>query len=114
MTLYNLVKTILERDKRSRDDDRHLIWMVCCKKTLVMINNDQPRISKLMYMDFMNAPSFESITRARREVQKDCIDLRGEKYYQRHERAKKTRSQYAQNIFEELVPVDLSFMDVRK
>lgn len=62
MKLYDLAKSILEKYPPTRNDDNKLIWVILGE--LGYISNGS--ISK---KDFINAPSFESITRARRKIQ---------------------------------------------
>ena len=64
MKVYDLVKKILEESESTRNNDRLLIWEVMRKTWKTNVTGDT--ISK---EDFMEAPSFESITRARRKVQ---------------------------------------------
>jgi hypothetical protein len=69
MRIYDIVKDILEKSPACRDSDKRLIWNVWNRKTLVQINRDDLRQSRILFMDYMNAPSSESITRARRKIQ---------------------------------------------
>lgn len=62
MKLYDLVKDILERYPISRDSDKRLIWEVLGRRGF--LDN-----GVLTWEKFRDAPTFESITRARRKVQ---------------------------------------------
>ena len=68
MKMYDLVKDLLTKYPDLRDSDRKLIWAVCWKKQLIQVNEEK-MLSRMLYMNFLQAPSFESITRARRKVQ---------------------------------------------
>lgn len=69
MNIYDRVKKILEKHPRTRNSDKELIWRVWQDLDLILYN----QISK---SSFYNAPSNESITRARRKVQELNEDLR--------------------------------------
>ena len=70
MKIYDRVKKILEKYPDCRNDDKKLMWAVWWEKGLVQYDSKTPiAISRIMYMDFLNAPMPESITRARRKVQ---------------------------------------------
>lgn len=88
MKLYDLVKELLEKHPQLRSSDKRLIWAVWHRKSLVVGNTEEPRISKIMFMDYMNAPQSESITRARRKVQENHPELAATAEVQ-HERDKK-------------------------
>lgn len=82
--IYDIVKDLLTRIPELRSSDKKLIWAVMSKKQLVQIgqrihglNPMTPILtSRVLFMDYMNSPSFESITRARRRVQERCPELR--------------------------------------
>ena len=70
MRIYDLVKKILEESPACRDSDKKLQWAVWWKKGLIQVDTSgKMALSRVMYMDFENAPSSESITRARRKCQ---------------------------------------------
>jgi hypothetical protein len=66
-TVYDIVYTVLTEDGASRDSDKRLIWMVCRKLGLIKDSfMDGPMLD---WPSLQEAPSFESITRARRKAQ---------------------------------------------
>ncbi len=71
MKIYDLVKDLLEKYPEMRNSDKKLIWAVYFKKQLVQLpeNPSIKGMSRILYMNFLQGPSFESITRARRKVQ---------------------------------------------
>lgn len=78
MTLYKLVKNILREDEEARDSDKALIWRVLAKKGLLRTMQDGDRfIYVLAYSGLEQAPTLESITRARRKVQEENPELMG-------------------------------------
>lgn len=62
MKIYDLSKSILEKYPITRSDDNKLIWVVLGELGYI----HDGAIAK---EDFLNCPSFESITRARRKIQ---------------------------------------------
>ncbi len=68
MKLYDKVKTLLEMYPKLRNSDMELFWDICERKQLTR----EGFISK---SNFMNAPAFESISRARRKVQENHPEL---------------------------------------
>ena len=70
--IYDLVKNILETDSSSRNSDKRLVWSVCFRLGLT----DSGTIT---YDNFMKAPTFESITRARRKVVELHPELAGDR-----------------------------------
>jgi hypothetical protein len=83
MTLYKLVKNILVEDEEARDSDKALIWRVLAKKGLLRTMQDGDRfIYVLAYSGLEQAPTLESITRARRKVQEENPELMGSKEIQ--------------------------------
>lgn len=85
---------ILSIDAETRDDDFVLYYVVCRAYTdapiwamsfeEAMLNHKKHRL-----------PSYESITRARRKVQEEHPELRGEKYNARKERQEEYREAYS-------------------
>ena len=67
--IEDLVEDLLEKYPQAKGDDNILIWRFCRNFTGV-------RISFSQFKQLLNAPAFESITRARRKVQKRRDDLR--------------------------------------
>lgn len=93
MKLYDTVKHILEKYPQTRDSDKKLIWAVLIRKQLVQVNSgDVFALSRVMYMDFIHAPSFESITRARRKVQELHPELQATNSIVRSKRRQKEES----------------------
>lgn len=70
-TLYDVVKTVLQKKPETRGDDRLLLWFVC----EVLRGEPIGSTNLITRFAFMKMPSFESITRARREVQAHNKDL---------------------------------------
>lgn len=66
-SMYDLVEMILVQDEESRNDDRRLIWAVY--KSMGLLTNFVVQGDVLDYNGFRNAPTPETITRARRKVQ---------------------------------------------
>lgn len=64
MKIYDLTKDLLERHELARNSDKYLIWRVW--QELNFISQDG---SYITIQSFKEAPSPESITRARRKVQ---------------------------------------------
>lgn len=73
MKIYDLVKKLLEENKPARNSDKHLIWLVYEANGLVTKNGVRDCLN---HYNFFRGPSFESITRARRAVQKQHAHLR--------------------------------------
>lgn len=70
MKVYDIVKELLTKYPEMRNSDKKLIWGVYWRKQLVQVNVNEPRgMSRMLYMNFLQGPAFESITRARRKVQ---------------------------------------------
>lgn len=83
MKLYDRVKEILIKYPQTRNSDKRLIWFVWCQKQAVMLNQEKPNMSKIMFMNYMQMPASESITRARRKVQELNPELKSNKQVQR-------------------------------
>ncbi len=62
--ISDVVETELRTDPRTRDSDKFLIWKI-------MIANG----IHIPYEEFMELPSFESITRCRRKLQEQYTEL---------------------------------------
>lgn len=63
MKIYRFVQRLLENEPELRDSDKRLIWAVWTEMGLTYTSDTITRES------FMNAPSEETITRARRKAQ---------------------------------------------
>jgi hypothetical protein len=59
MKLYDRVKKMLELDHRLRSDDKALLWSLTPRHDSYVMTKEE----------FMSAPTYESVTRARRKVQ---------------------------------------------
>lgn len=71
MKIYNLVLDILEKSPGCRDSNKRLIWNVWHRLGFIQVYDKKPLISKILFMDYMNTPQPESITRAKRLIQAD-------------------------------------------
>jgi len=67
-SIYDVVKEVLEKYPQTRGDDKKLIWVVFGMLGFV----DDKKITR---ENFLEAPSCESVTRARRKVQENFPDL---------------------------------------
>ena len=76
------VEWYLKQYPECRSSDKLLLWKIIAK--------DKESIS---YYDFLNAPSMESITRARRKVQELHPNLRAEKEVERQRTLKAIKTQ---------------------
>lgn len=80
MKLYDRVKAILESYPDTRSSDKKLIWAVWWQKGLIQTEAGMTiDFSRILFMDFLNAPTPESITRARRKVQESHPELQSKK-----------------------------------
>ncbi|MCK4500782.1 hypothetical protein KAU11_09805 [Candidatus Babeliales bacterium] len=68
MKLYDKVLTLLDSDVGCRNSDKRLLWFVWEYQDLI-------EDGKLPFSNFKHCITPESITRARRQVQKDCPRL---------------------------------------
>ena len=82
MTIYDRVFEALTNYPQLRSSDKKLIWHLCSKGEC------------LDYGDFMKAPSFESITRARRKAQALHPELRANTIVTRARKEKETKKGY--------------------
>ena len=69
---FDLVKSILESDPNTRDDDFELIWCVAREYDLTKCSFT----NTIVEWRNRKLPSFEEITRARRKVQEMYLSLR--------------------------------------
>lgn len=67
--LKTIVESILRTNKKARNDDKFLIYLVVREFTNLKISFDE----------FSKAPSFESITRIRRKLQNDNGQYRADR-----------------------------------
>jgi len=86
-SLVERVKTFLLKYPKTRDDDEYLIkliWYFSCS---------EPEKMTAMELLKMDLPKTESIVRARRKLQQENPELRGEKYEDRKNYTKKVKSE---------------------
>lgn len=76
MKLQDIVKIILTKYPETRKNDKRLIWFVWNFKQGTRLNYQTPQLSKILFMDYMQMPSSESITRAKRKVQELYPELK--------------------------------------
>ena len=74
--LYDKIKTLLQMFPEFRDSDSKLIWDILERKQLT-------RDGFISKQNFLAAPNFKSISRARRMVQADFPELKASKSVQR-------------------------------
>lgn len=90
--LYDKIKTLLKMYPDFRDSDKKLFWDICKRKGLIqstyVMDNVTERITK---QDFMYAPAFESVSRARRKVQENHPELRSSKEVQKNKDIKESK-----------------------
>lgn len=66
--MYDLIKQLLIDSPKLRNSDKYLIWAVWFKMGLITQHGDQMTIT---FNKFLDAPTPETITRCRRQVQED-------------------------------------------
>ena len=88
MKTQDQVFKVLMHRPEARDNDNYLIW-------LVWHNFYKVSMADMMTFrdDFINnkIPSADSITRYRRKIQEEHIELRGKKYDERQNKTKKVK-----------------------
>ncbi len=82
MKLYTVVESILRNYPQTRNSDKRLIWFVWNYKEGTQLNYIHPALSKITFMSYMQMPSSESITRARRKVVENNPELKSNKVVQ--------------------------------
>ena len=88
--IKDTVKYLLNRHPVLRDDDNRLIINVWLKEDTLILQSGFQYVANELISGGLSSP--ESITRARRALQKEFPELRGEKYkarMQEQERVKK-------------------------
>ena len=89
MKTQDQVFKVLMHRAEARDNDNYLIW-------LVWQNFYKVSMADMMTFrdDFINnkIPSADSITRYRRKIQEEHIELRGKKYDERQNKTKKVKT----------------------
>ncbi|MCG3203946.1 MAG: hypothetical protein KCHDKBKB_00623 [Elusimicrobia bacterium] len=75
--LYDIVERVLRESKKSRTDDKLLIWLVY--KALGLVTEERVGLFKteeyMTWEAFKDSPTPESITRARRKKQEEIPEL---------------------------------------
>ena len=92
-SMYDMVKKLLEKDARFRDDDNYLvskIWGYTLVEKGLKPSEHSITTFLQMYSD-EQLPSADMITRARRKVQEEHERLRGELWLKRHNEEKNVR-----------------------
>lgn len=93
--LQEVVKAVLTEDEQSRDDDTRLFFLVCLKKN--------PECEKYSFKGAMmynsdKLPSYDTVTRCRRRIQRDCKYLRGKRYEKRMEYKQEYLEEFTDNL----------------
>lgn len=92
-SMYDIVKILLQKNEDLRDDDNLLVSKIWAY-TLVDMGYKPSEQNITLFLNFYSTnqlPQADMITRARRKVQQECADLRGEKYEERHKEEKNVR-----------------------
>lgn len=76
MKIFDKVKLMLEESPRLRDSDKKLYWELCNWGDTVH------------YMDWLEAPSYESVRRSRQKCQELFPELRGSEWVTARRREK--------------------------
>lgn len=92
MTIENKVEEILRKNYPSRDDDHELLlaWAFYEEN----MSDEEKKAFDIFKQVIRRMPALETITRARRELQKVNPYLRGENYQKRQTREKQLREFY--------------------
>lgn len=85
-TIKERVKLLLERHHDLRDDDKTLWWVY-----YVMYHAEPERANQMSLLKYKEMPSYDTITRLRRMVQKSYPALKGLRKQQRKELEKEIR-----------------------
>ena len=91
--LVDVIKVILEKDEKARDNDLRLECLIYMKYF------DLEKVSVLEFYNKLNLsdiPSSSSIRRARRKCQELYLNTRGSLYNQRHEKQKKVKDELSE------------------
>lgn len=94
MTIEQKVEEILRRHLKSRDSDSELFLAYIfyeCNMT-----EKEKKAFEILKEVIRKMPALESLTRARRLLQKENLYLRGENYQKRQTREKQLRKFYSQ------------------
>jgi hypothetical protein len=93
MRYEEIIKPILERDERARNDDFYLY-----SEVLWELNPDALRlnvVTALRNHSDLNLPNYESVTRARRKVQAKHPELESERTRRRRLKEQEAYKEYA-------------------
>lgn len=90
--MYNIVMQILTDNERARDDDMYLYALFAKIKNLEICS--KPFYEVMERASEFGLPSFESVSRARRKVQAEHIELKAS------EHKKSIRGEYEQMFLE--------------
>lgn len=90
MKTQDQVLKVLMKRAEARDNDNYLIWLIWQN-----FNRASMTDMETFRDDFINnkIPSADSITRYRRKIQEENIDLRGKKYDERQNKTKKVKTE---------------------
>ena len=80
--IENLVKNILESEPDARADDMYLYYLFCTKYGFISDSNFFRIFKDSEFRNSTGLSVFESVSRARRKVQADNVDLRPSKAVQ--------------------------------
>lgn len=95
MKIYDKVKLLLTQYPETKDSDKKLFWRMCFDMGLVFDG-------KISYVNFLSAPSTESVRRCRQKIQELHPELRGSETVQKaREEKRKSKSTF---IYRETVP----------
>lgn len=95
--LYDMVFSVLQHFPETRDDDFLLYGYVCHN---MMKGTKFPNVWNMTFGYIctnhlqLELPSYESVTRLRRKVQENEVELQGEYYHRRKEKAEEYREEY--------------------
>lgn len=92
---YNVVRSILIENSKTRDDDMYLYSVFCAK--FYLIKPDETFYQVMLTAKSRGLPSYESISRARRKVQEKEPDLSGKRRNLRKKEEEVYRDFYGRN-----------------
>ena len=93
--LMNRIESILKEHPNARDSDERVVWHYVAR-----YYGDPSALSAqdlLTAMHLRNIPRFEHISRARRKVQEEQEELRGETYFGRKKKAAEMKNIFRGN-----------------
>jgi hypothetical protein len=92
-SMIDEVKKLLTKYPSLRDNDDKLMANIWCNRIDNLDNETATNV--LIMLAKRKLPSYESISRCRRKIQEKNPHLRGEKWNERHGRAKEIRREIA-------------------